>query len=329
MNETPIRIALAGADSGDLRERFGSPSDAEWVGEGDDPHAVVVGHHPKNAFELIEGSLQSGRSVFCAAPMGFSPRQLQALAELSAVQSRILRFSEPYRYLGGFPLLRRLLGGSEPFWRAFYLRSEWCANGIDDVPLKAMAMQELALYDSVFSGEPRSVSATAFDDHVTSGPCAVTLSVAYEDSPPLQCTVSYVEAVEQHRFVAVLADRMVTLEQRHDAPGLSIVGRDGPAAPPLLKRLDPDVSTDSALSEELRDFVNAVATNNRSFTNAARWLRPSTIWSAARRSIRSGRRVDVLATTPSTTMPPPLIMIEGGGSKRTFGPRPALTLVAG
>lgn len=229
------------------------------------------------------------------------------------------------------PFLERMVGGEEPFWRPLYLRSFRALGPTASVRVDEVAIEELAVCDSLLAGDPQCVTTVASRCPKSGEVRALFLTVEYGDGRVAQCTVSVAEAANARRLVVAMQDRTVILDDQDRASPVRILGEgeqdllgerasalDGPAA--------------DSVAAEMESFLAAVAAGDLSASNGARWTRVAGLWWAARQSMSFGGPVEVLKgpIRPVRREPPPLRVIEGGGKKTQVAKeRPPLTLVAG
>lgn len=291
------------------------------------PDAVVIAPGALDPFAQAREALLDSLHVLYAAPFRLTPWQAGRLNELSGSQKAILRFVEPFRYQRGFPFVQRLLAGREPFWRPLYLRSLWLAEKNSSERIDDLATQEFALVDSLISGRPLNVSATAVQNSEATQVRAASITVEYTGGLHLYSMVSLAEGGGEHQLVAVASDRTVTLDQLDPVHPLRIVGTVEDGHEVSLSGQKDEMSL-NVVDAEAATFVDAVSAGETTVSNGGRWTRVAGIWWAARQSLSFGGTVDV-PSLPRSAESPPLRMIEGGGdSSQPVGPRPVLTVVA-
>ncbi len=297
----------------------------------DDPGvaAAVVVPSAHDPFSHAREALLAGIPVLYAAPFYLSPWQASVLDELSRNKGLILRFVEPFRYHRGYSFLQRLLEGREPFWRPLYVRSLYSTPAEAQARIDDLATEEMALYDSLLDAQPLRVSAVAVHRDETAQVCAASITVEYDEGPPLHSMVSLAEASEEHQLVAVASERTVVLNQVDDQVPLRIIGADSAGHDVTFGGERSGSERGDPFAQEFDLFLAAIDAHDISFGNGARWSRVAAIWWAARQSMSFGGSVDV-PQLQRTTNPPPLTVIEGGGHvSRLAGRRPVLTVVAG
>ncbi len=291
------------------------------------PDAVVIAPGAPDPFAQAREALLDSVHVLYAAPFRLTPWQAGRLNEYSGSQRAILRFAEPFRYQRGFPFMQRLLEGREPFWRPLYLRSLWLGEKHSTERIDDLATQEFALVDSLTSGRPLSVSATAVQNHEATQVRAASITVEYTGGLHLYSMVSLAEAGSEHQLVAVASERTVTLDQLDPVHPLRIGGMVDDAHEMSLSGQKDDKNLD-VVDAEIANFVDAVSAGDTTVSNGGRWTRVAGVWWAARQSMSFGGTVDV-PSLPRSAESPPLRVIEGGGdSSQPVGPRPVLTVVA-
>jgi len=290
--------------------------------------ALVLAPGAHDPFARASDALLADLPVLYAAPFALSPWHTARLSELSRARRLLLRFVEPFRYRQGFPFLRRLLQGQEPFWRPRYLRLLCLEEPDAGLRIDELATEQLAVCDALLNDEPRHASAAAVRCDDTGDVCAAFLTLQYGSGTTVQCTISLVEATHGRQLVAVAPERTIILDDLDPVASVRIVGgaehEPGEALDERSHRLLASSGVDP-VEEEARAFVEAVRSGDRRSANGDRWSRVAGLWWAARRSMTVDGPVEVPA--PSTE-PPPLKVIEGGGKtvRRAHG-RPSLTVV--
>ncbi len=328
-----IRVALLGV--GQPAERWAGAlgRDATVAGAPDalrdDVVALVVAPGANAPFPRVREALLAGIPVLYAAPFLFSPWQAAALEALSRRQGCLLRVAEPFQYRGGFRFLRRLTRGREPLWKLRYLRTTSLAPAAGGSRIDELAVEDLAICQTLLDVQPRSVMAAAAQRDEIGDVCAAFLTVRYPHGPVVQCTISLAEATAARQLVAVTPSRTIVLDGLDRAAPLQIMASSSRNAPAPAKRTISLPGGDPVV-EEARRFLEAVATNDRSLANGERWVRVAALWWAARQSMSFGGAVEVPAPSVALaqTEPPPLRVIEGGGRVTRTAKRPLLTLIA-
>ncbi len=301
--------------------------------------ALVLAPGTGDPFSRAKGALLADIPVLYAVPFRLSPWQAGFLSALSRRQGRLLRFAERFQYREGFGFLRRLLQGTEPFWRPLYLRMLCLARSDGPNHIDELATEELAACDALLGGEPHSVTAAACRRDEAGEVCAAFVILHYSDGLMVQCTISLVEGADVHQLVAVTPDRTAIIDDLDAGASLRIVGGGeqeffAEEAVPALSSQGgraPASSGSDPAGEEATRFLSAVAAGDLSAGNGDRWSRVAALWWAARQSMNSGSPagVPVSALRPEKTEPPPLRVIQGGGTTaRTAWRRPSLTVVA-
>lgn len=291
--------------------------------------AAVVAPCTHDPFSHAREALLAGLPVLYAAPFRLSPWQAGVLDELSTRKGLILRFLEPFRYQAGYLFLKRLLEGREPFWRPLYVRSLHSMRPQGQVRLDDLATEEMALYDSLLDAEPLRASAVAVHRDEAAQVCAASITVEYDEGPPLHCMVSLAEATDAHQLVAVAPERTAVFDQLDERVPLRIAGAGSEGHDVSFGGEANELQHRDSFAQELDRFLGAIDSCDVSYGNGARWSRAAAIWWAARQSMSFGGTGDV-PKLRRTTEPPPLTVIKGGGNaSRPDGRRPALTLVAG
>jgi predicted dehydrogenase len=338
MTARRLRIAVIGegaharAWASALRARAHVVPPPQELPGGLDALLLAPGAH--DPFARAKEALEAGLPVLYAAPFLLNPWQAARLSVLAARKRTLLRFIEPFQYRTGFPFLRRLLQGREPFWKPRYLRI-LCLAG-SEARIDELATEQLAVCDALLNDEPRHVTAAAVRRDDLGDVCAAFLTLQYEGGALVQCTVSLAEAETGRQLVAVAPGRTIVLDDLDPVASVRIAGGEhevlahaaGPHAErghKLLARSDAD-----PVEEEAARFVEAVASGSLSLANGQRWARVAAIWWAARQSMSFDGPVEVPAALLQLrdTEAPPLTVIEGGGKTvRTARPRPALTVV--
>jgi hypothetical protein len=296
---------------------------AVFVSEPEDGlDAVFVGPGAVDPFARAREALQGGLAVLWAAPFPLSPWQAAALRDLALRERLLLRFAEPFRHRPGFAFLRRLLSGSEPFWRPLYLRT--LRLGHTGGHIDELATDELASTLGLLDRPVRSVNASAARRDETGDVCAAFLGLEFEGGPHLQCTVSLGEALEGRQLVAAMPGRTVVLDELGAVASLRILGGEEGA-----DRVLPAPASDP-LAEEAAGFLRALADGDLAYGNGARWTRVAAVWWAARQSMSFGAttEVPVPPVRAGQTEPPPLRVIEGGGHTTRAGGRPPLVVLS-
>lgn len=334
MTERRLRIALIG--EGDESRAWAAalrvhadivPAPEELPGALD---ALVLAPGAHDPFARAKEALEAGVAVLYAAPFLLNPWQAARLSVLASRKRRLLRFVEPFQYRTGFPFLRRLLEGREPFWRPRYLRLLCLESGT--ARLDELATEQLAVCDALLNDEPRHVTAAAVRSDDLGDVCAAFLTLQYDAGTVVQCTISLAEAEDGRQLVASAPGRTIVLDDLDPVASVRIVGgehtqgEEGLAQThKLLARSDTD-----PVEAEASAFLQAVELGTLKLSNGKRWSRVAAIWWAARQSMSFDGPVEV----PSALLrqrdseAPPLTVIEGGGKTvRAARPRPALTVV--
>lgn len=340
-----VRVALVG--EGDQARRWASvlqdiadvrPEPERLSGAID---ALVLAPGSADPFARAKAALLGGVPVLYAAPFRLSPWQAAWLNELSRRQGRLLRFVESFQCRGGFAFLRRLLQGTEPFWRPLYLRTLCLAQSSGPARIDELATEELAACEALVGDEPHSVTAVASRRDEAGDMCAVFLILHYGDGLVVHCTVSVAEGTNAHQVVAVTPDHTAIIDDLGPVATLRIVGGgeqepfagDGVPAPSGQSRGDRTLASSGSdlVGQEASRFLSAVTMRDLSAGNGDRWSRVAALWWAARQSMNSGSptEVPVPALRSDNTEPPLLRVIQGGGTTdRTAWRRPSLTVVA-
>jgi hypothetical protein len=205
-----------------------------------------------------------------------------------------------------------------------------------------LATEELALCEALLGAQPEFVSAAAGRGNEGGEVCAAFLILHYHDGPTVQCTVSLAEATTAHQVVAATADRTAIIDDLAESASVRIVGGDDQASLPQHGVPSPSCQvgdegmTASAVAdvvtEEAKRFLRDVAAGDLRGANGGRWSRAAGLWWAARQSMGDSSSVATVASPTfdfGQTEPPPLRVIQGGGSAdRTAARRPSLTVVA-
>ncbi|MDP3769038.1 MAG: hypothetical protein Q8S13_13565 [Dehalococcoidia bacterium] len=336
-----LRVALVGDGPGAarwasaLREGSTVVRDPADLAAGID--ALVLAPGLSDPFARAKEALLAGVPVLYAAPFLLSPWQAGLLSALSRRQKRLLRFVEPFQYRPGFPFLRRLFEGREPFWHPLYLRMLRLERPGAVSRIDEPAAEELAVCEALLGGEARHVSAVAGRWDELGEVTAVFLTVQYGDGLLVQCTISLAEGTTARQLVAATRDRTVIMDDLDPVAALRIVGAGGQelfgdeqAMVSGGMKLVASPTVDATMMEARR-FVAAVADGELSLGNGERWTRVAGLWWAARQSMAFGGPAEVpLAPQRGETEPPPLRVIEGGGKPaQTASRRPSLTVVSG
>jgi predicted dehydrogenase len=330
MTDRRLRVAIVG--EGEAAGRWAAvlrpradvvPAPEELSGI--DAVVLVAGAH--DPFSRAKEALEAGVHVLYAAPFLLSPWQSARLTLLAGRKRRLLRFVEPFQYRMGFPFLRRLLEGQEPFWRPLYLRLLCLAEPGSNERIDELATEQLAVCDALLNDEPRSVTAAAVRRDDLGDVCTAFLTLQYAAGTFVQCTISLAEAGGGRQLVAAAPGRTIILEDLDSTGTVRVIGGEHDLS---AFAGDRDVADVDPIDEEARAFLSSVASGSLSLTNGQRWTRVAALWWAARQSMAFDGPVEVPAALFQlrNTEPPPLKVIEGGGkSVRTARPRPALTVV--
>lgn len=293
--------------------------------------AVVITSGVGDPWARAREALRAGRPVLYAAPFLLSPWQAGGLRELAGRQGCLLRFAEPFQHRAGFAFVRRLLQGDQPFWRPLYLRLLHLAVPDEALRLDERATEELARCDLLLGGAPQQASAAA-SRHPDSGEArAVFLTLQYQPSTVVDCTVSLAEGGWAQQLVAVTPQRTIVVDDLDATTPVRILPGEGASS--RHEPHDRDAARDAhPLEQEARRFVQAALRGDLSCANGDRWMRVACVWQAARQSMNAGG-VPVVVSMPvaegAETGPPPLRVIEGGGkATRAARQRPWLTVVA-
>lgn len=303
--------------------------------------ALVLAPGSADPFVRAKTALLAGVPVLYAAPFRLSPWQAGFLSELSRRQGRLLRFAEPFQYREGFAFLRRLLQGTAPLWHPLYLRTLSLAQLGGPTRIDELATEELAACEALLGDEPHSVTAAAGWRNEAGEVCAAFLILYYGNGLMVHCTISLAEGTNVHQLVAVTPDRTAIMDDLDPVASLRILGGGEretfvgePAPVPSRQsrggRTLASSGSDS-VSEEAKRFLSAVAAGDPSAGNGDRWCRAAALWWAARQSMnsRSPTEVPVPPFRSEKTEPPPLKVIQGGGTTaQTAWRRPSLTVVA-
>lgn len=338
MDTTGIRVALLGEgpDAKRWAATLRRSAKVEWS-----PHdlpenadAAVLAPGTSDPFAQTKEALKAGVPVLYAAPFLLSPWQAAILSDLSRRQKRLLRFVEPFQHRQGFAFLRRLLEGTEPFWRPLYVRTLRLAESGAPASIDELATEEIAICTSLLDGAPEHVTAAAGRRNDIGEVCAAFILIHYSDGPVVQCTISLAEATSAHQLVAVTPDRTVTMNELDPTAPLRITstaesevcGGEHTIARPWENRreLDP-------VAEEAESFLGAIAAGDVSSANGERWTRVAGLWWAARQSMSFGGMIEVPTppSGPEDTEPPHLRVIEGGGNtSQAASRRPPLKVIA-
>jgi predicted dehydrogenase len=308
-----------------LRSRADLVRPPEALPGGIDALVLVAGAH--DPFSRAKEALEAGVHVLYAAPFLLRPGPSARLTLLAGRKQRLLHFVEPFQYRMGFPFLRRLLEGREPFWRPLYLRLLCLAEPGSHERIDELATEQLAVCDALLNDEPRSVTAAAVRRDDLGDVCTAFLTLQYAAGTVVQCTISLAEAEGGRQLVAAAPGRTIILDDLDSAGTVRVIGGEHDlsafAGDHKLASLDP-------IDEEAGAFVASVESGSLSLSNGQRWTRVAALWWAARQSMAFDGPVEVPSALFQlrNTEPPPLKLIEGGGkSVRTARPRPALTVV--
>ncbi|MEX2158179.1 MAG: hypothetical protein WEB04_02135 [Dehalococcoidia bacterium] len=333
MSERRLRVAIIG--EGEAASRWASalrtradlvPAPEELPG-GIDALVLVAGAH--DPFSRAKEALQAGVHVLYAAPFLLSPWQAARLTLLAGRKRRLLRFVEPFQYRMGFPFLRRLLEGQEPFWRPLYLRLLCLAEPASQERIDELATEQLAVCDALLNDEPRSVTAAAVRRDDLGEVCTAFLTLQYAAGTVVQCTISLAEAEGGRQLVAAAPGRTIILDDLDSTGAVRVIGGEHDLSAFAGDREHRLADVDP-IDEEASAFLSSVASGSLSLTNGQRWTRVAALWWAARQSMAFDGPVEVPSALFQlrNTEPPPLKVIEGGGKTvRTARPRPALTVV--
>jgi hypothetical protein len=278
--------------------------------------ALVLGPGTADPFSRTKAALLADVPVLYAVPFRLSPWQAGFLNALSRRQGRLLRFAESFQYREGFGFLRRLLQGTEPFWRPLYLRMLCLAQSNGQSRIDELATEELAACEALLGGEPHSVTAAACRRDEAGDVCAAFVILHYSDGLMVHCTISLVEGANVHQLVAVTPDRTAIIDDLDAAASLRIVGggeqeffaEEPPPAPSRQGGKALASSGTDPVGGEARRFLSAVTAGDLSAGNGDRWSRVAALWWAARQSMssRSPTGVPVPALRADKTEPPPL-----------------------
>ena len=338
MDTAGIRVALLGEgpDAKRWAATLRRSAKVEWSPRDlpEDADAAVLAPGASDPFAQTKEALTAGIPVLYAAPFLLSPWQAAILSDLSRRQKRLLRFVEPFQHRQGFAFLRRLLEGTEPFWRPLYVRTLRLAElgaaaGIDE-----LATEQIAICTSLLNGTPQQVTAAAARRNDVGEVCAAFISIHYREGPVVQCTISLAEATNAHQLVAVTPDRTVTMDDLEPTAPLRITstgeseacGGEHTIARPWENRRELDPVTEEAAS-----FLDAVAACDLSSANGERWTCVAGLWWAARQSMSFGGMIEVPTSPPASadTPTPHLRVIEGGGNtSQAVSRRPPLKVIA-
>ena len=295
--------------------------DADWR----ELEGLVIARGALDPFSRAKEALLAGRPVLYAVPFLLSPWQAGILAELSRTRGAMLHFVEPLREQPALAFLRRLFEGKEPLWQPLYMRTvrleEPGAARIDE-----LAVEELAICDSLLGRAPEWVEATAARGSESVDVLAVFMTAQYANGPVVRCTVSLGEGRSERSLVVATCDRTIVVDDLAAAASLRLV-RPGTAGAGELLAFEAPAKDDDPIAAEARAFAR-IAVGACVPSNADRWARIAGMWWAARQSMSFGGPVELPAAVRVQTAPPPLQLIKGGGKTSRSGRRPALTLVA-
>jgi len=312
------RIALFGSGAQAQRWAWAIAEHASLVSG---PHlpadAVVLAPGAQEPLSTAREALLNGIPVLWACNIAPYLEAVPGLL-LSCSRRATLSILEPFQYLGGFQLLRRLLSGPEPFWQPIYYRmaaGPELGEGVEDVAVRCLSMVQ-----SLLTTEARQVTAHQVRQEAGEG-LALFLSVRYLSGLLLQCTVGSAETRDE--LVAVTQDRMLTLA----GDGLRIEPN---GAPDWAARERTLVSMDvDPIAGEARRFVAAVAGRDGAAGNGDRWLQVADLWSAVRTSLSHGGPAWVQRPLAVQTRTPTLRLVEAGGRRAGVPSSRGLTVVAG
>jgi hypothetical protein len=272
----------------------------------------------------------AGFDVFVTEAPSLASMQFTSFAELARRRGKIIAFHEPLVADERSRFVRRMTRGPQALWRARYLRSQRCGEGI---ALDAAAIEEVRLALELLGGAAESVTAVApSTDHEGSLDAAM-ITLLLDNGAIASIAISAVEPEPQRRTVIACDGRTITIDALDARAPLEIRAASrhrGPQAgegwAEVISEFPPALEADPVAMGAER-FVNAVRARDREATNAAPLAVAAAIWEAARRSIAEGGEPQDLTPQREATERPALRLIAGGGRGGGGTPVPHLTVV--
>jgi predicted dehydrogenase len=345
------RWARALDQAGDARLVRSAPSGEPWAPPDDMApllehpavEAVILADPLADVHSLARRALLAGKHVLCGGPFLLGANQTAMLASLARRLNLVLAFRDERAHQPAFAFLARMVGEGDPLWPPLYIRCLRTASpsAVHGHQVDALAATEIATILRL-AGDPRAVAATGCRGGGGGSLETAFLTLLYGSGLTALAIVSAAEVSSTAELTVVADGRTMTLEEHDLRATLRIavcrhVLDSSRTAPPesRMETADehslPQATATDPFEEQVRTFVEGVASAGAGTGNSSLWRRVALVWETARGSMTLGGAPVALPRWPSHTEhaeTPSLRVIEGGGSSGAAARRrPILTLV--
>jgi hypothetical protein len=284
--------------------------------------ALIVDDATAGLYHLAKAALGRGIDVYARPRQPLTVRQLVVLREATGRTGAALTLAQPWRRSALVAALRRAWRTAAP---ANLRYARLTRRTAADESLEGACFEELALAAGLFfESPPAFVSCRALREREGDAG-ALFMSLWDARGASVQCTVTALESGPEREALVVAGPRQFNL-----ANTLSVTDADRPgrATPGTVRKQELTEASDSLLLNDAALFLAEPAARHAA-ADAGAWVQAALLWETARESMNlNGSPIRVPERTPLTrTNPPPLRLIQGGGSVSSVRTRRTLSLV--
>lgn len=247
-----------------------------------DPDAVIISTPASTHFELTRTALESGRHVLVEKPMALTIERAEKLCELAERTGLTLMVGYTFLYNTGIHKMKECMK-SRDFGRVYYLHATRTNLGPIREDVNAvwdLAPHDISIFNYLLDQRPQWASATGTCMLHNAREDIAFVTLGYTDGIIANIHVSWADPNKVREVVAVGSSRRVVFDdlnnlervrifERGVAVGESIAESYGEFK--LLIRdgdiISPKIEPSEPLKNQCADFISAITTNKKPFSN--------------------------------------------------------------